>query len=154
MCSPGAGLRRRRFSFRKEGKTGCLSTTGKTPPRVYTPQGRPAVNAGTPSMWTPRSLENGISIAQAAARLKAYHWVRFPSQKRITGRIALKWQSTRRVDNDVGAVGGCGFESRCVRWEVRQRCLASLPVLGSRDSFVADSSLKDEIRNSEQNRTA
>ena len=26
-----------------------------------------------------------------------------------------KWQSTRRVDNDVGAVGGCGFKSRCVR---------------------------------------
>ena len=37
--------------------------------------------------------------------------------------------------------------------EVRQRRLASLPVLGSRDSFVADSSLKDEIRNYyEQNR--
>jgi len=40
-------------------------------------------------MWTPRSLKNGISIAQAAARLKAYHWVRFPSQKRIIGHIAL-----------------------------------------------------------------
>ena len=37
--------------------------------------------------------------------------------------------------------------------EVRQRRLASLPVLGSRDSFIADSSLKDEIRNYyEQNR--
>ena len=122
-------------------KTGCLSTTGKTPPRVYTPQGRPAVNAETPSMWTPRSLKNGISIAQAAARLKAYHWVRFPSQKRITGHIALNGRAPARcVDNDVGATGGCGFESRCVRWEVKQRRFASPPFLGSRDSFVEFSS--------------
>ena len=51
--------------------------------------------------------------ASAKGRPSAHHWVRFPSQKRITGRIVLKWQSAR-VDNSVDAMGGCGFASRHV----------------------------------------
>lgn len=100
---------------------------------------------------------NPLTFAVSKGRLSAHHWVRFPSQKRITGHIALKWQSTR-VDNGVDAMGGCGFESRCVRFAVacavtrtHHPCEAvckrkNLGVSQLRPSFIGSSVLSDAVQ--------
>ena len=61
---------------------------------------------------------NPLTFAVGKGRLSAPGVIRQPViRKRITGRIASIGRGTR-VDNGVGAMGECGFESRCVRFAV------------------------------------
>lgn len=61
---------------------------------------------------------NPLTFAVGKGRLSAPGVIRQPViRKRITGRIASIGRGTR-VDNGVGAMGECGFESHCVRFAV------------------------------------
>ena len=59
---------------------------------------------------------NPLTFAVSKGHLSAHHWVRFPSQKRITGRIALNGRAP--VSTTVSAQWESAGSSRCVRFAV------------------------------------
>ncbi len=103
---------------------------------------------------TPKPLTSTVSKGRLSAP-GVIHPAGSPEKNHRT--YSSKWQSAR-VDNGVDAMGGCGFESRCVRFAVacavtrtHHPCEAvckrkNLGVSQLRPSFIGSSVLSDAVQ--------